>query len=111
MQEHRHLPVVEVEEYPRPQTREACQEVERPCPYVGCRYHLYLDVLPSGSIKFNFPDLEPDELEVSCSLDVADDGDHSLEQVGVYLNLTRERARQLEDKALRILRQRRKGLR
>src|SRR5262245_58822719 len=57
----------------RPRTRGECENVERPCPYVGCRYNLYLDVDPrSGSIKLNFPDLEPDELVESCALDLAD---------------------------------------
>lgn len=73
----------------------------RPCPHVACRHHLYLDVSPkTGAIKLNFPDLEVWELEVSCALDVADMGGITLEDVGVIMNLTRERIRQLELKAL-----------
>ena len=85
--------------YWRPATRGDCFRVPRPCPYVGCCYHLYLDVSPrTGSIKLNFPDLEPGELPpaCSCALDVAERGAHTLEQVGDLLNVTRERARQLE---------------
>src|SRR5687768_4676303 len=38
----------------RPQTRAECQGVPRPCPYVSCSHHLYLDVNPaSGAIKLN----------------------------------------------------------
>ena len=81
---------------PRPRVRSDCIAIPRPCPFVSCKYHLYLDVLRSGSIKLNFPDLEPDELEHSCCLDLADRGGLLLEQVGVALNLTRERIRQLE---------------
>ncbi len=45
---------------PRPQTREECHQQHRPCPWVACKHHLYLDVNPeTGSIKINFPDLEP----------------------------------------------------
>jgi hypothetical protein len=73
----------------------------RPCPYVGCRYNLFLDVNPrNGTIKFNFPGLEPDEMVTSCVLDVADEGGTTLEVVGSCFNVTRERIRQIEVKAL-----------
>lgn len=84
-------------EHWRPQTRADCAGGERPCPYVGCRYHLYLDVGAGGrSIKLNFPDLEPWELPATCALDVAELGGLSLEECGDLLNLTRERIRQIE---------------
>lgn len=86
---------------PRPHTRADCAEGPRPCPWVSCRYHLYLDVSPrTGSLKLNFPDLEVWELEESCALDVADRGQAGSERIGALLNLTRERARQLEEAAL-----------
>lgn len=84
----------------RPRTRGDCVDGERPCPFVGCRYNLFLDVTDAGSIKLNFPDLEPWELGHSCSLDVADAGGLVLELVGVRMNLTRERVRQLEVRGL-----------
>jgi hypothetical protein len=63
--------------------------------------YLYLDVsLRTGAIKVNFPDLEVWELEESCVLDLADTGGLILERVGSIMNLTRERVRQLEAKAL-----------
>ena len=90
--------------YWRPATRGECANVARPCPYVSCKYHLYMDVHPTkGSIKINFPDLEVWELEHSCALDVADTGGITLEEVGEIMNLTRERIRQLEAEALRKL--------
>ncbi len=79
---------------------------ERPCPYVGCSMHLYLDVDErTGSIKFNFPELEPWELVQSCALDVpeSDPDGITLELTGEYMNLTRERIRQVEAKAFRKL--------
>lgn len=81
----------------RPDTRGECRDAVRPCPFVSCRHHLYLDVNPhTGTIKINFPDLEPWELEHTCALDVADRGGITLEEVGEILNLTRERVRQIE---------------
>jgi hypothetical protein len=88
----------------RPTTRAECREGPRPCPFVSCRYHLYLDVSRrTGSIKLNFPDLEVWELPVSCALDVAEDGGATLEDVGAIMNVTRERIRQLEVTALERL--------
>jgi hypothetical protein len=89
----------------RPDARSECRTTERPCPFVSCKYHLYLDVNPhTGSIKLNFPDLEVWELSETCSLDVADRGGITLEEVGELLNLTRERIRQVEATGLDKLR-------
>lgn len=89
----------------RPFSREDCRMSDRPCPYVSCKFHLYLDVNPhTGSIKLNFPDLEVWELSETCALDVADRGGITLEEVGELLNLTRERIRQVESTGLDKLR-------
>ena len=83
-----------------PMMRGDCPEV-RPCPHVTCKHHLAFDVdARNGSIKTNFPHLEVDELAESCTLDVADAGGLTLEDVAEAMNLTRERIRQLETKAL-----------
>lgn len=97
------LPVII--EYDRPKSRVECRSGKRPCLYVACRYHLYLDVNPkTGSIKMNFPDKEAHELEETCALDVAERGGVTLEEVGMIMNLTRERIRQLEASGLDKLR-------
>lgn len=105
---------------PRPKTRGECAGVPRPCPFVSCRMNLYLDVHPeTGSLKFNWPDREPDEMQAdaSCALDVADQvrageratvatvelehaGSLKLEHVGALMNLSVERVRQLSSGAL-----------
>lgn len=92
----------------RPLTRGDCADAPRPCPWVGCSHNLFLDVTDAESIKFNFPDLEPDEVppEKSCALDVADQGGATLEDVACTMNVTRERVRQVEEKAIQLLRQR-----
>ena len=90
-----------VEGVERPTTREQCRGEQRPCPWVACKHHLYLDINPeTGSIKINFPELEPWELPNSCSLDVAERGGITLEEVGEIMNLTRERIRQVEVRGL-----------
>lgn len=91
----------------RPRTRAECIDGIRPCPWVSCKHHLYLEVNPNtGSIKINFPDLEPWELGATCSLDIAESGTRTLEEVGEITNLTRERVRQLEVKGFFALRER-----
>lgn len=87
--------------YWKPKTREQCADMERPCPYVSCKYHLFIDVHPvRGAIKLNFPDLEVWEMTETCALDVADRGGITLEEVGEIMNLTRERVRQVETAGL-----------
>jgi len=91
----------DVEGVERPVNREDCQGGERPCPFVSCKHHLYLDVSArTGAIKLNFPDLEVWEMNETCALDIADRGGATLEEVGAIMNLTRERIRQVEVKGL-----------
>jgi Sigma-70, region 4 len=89
----------------RPKTRGACVNGPRPCLFISCKHHLYLDVNPeTGSVKLNFPDKEIWELKYTCALDVADLGGITLEDVGQIMNLTRERIRQVEARGLVKLR-------
>jgi hypothetical protein len=91
-------PPVELE---RPRTRADCGAEARPCPWVACKHHLYLDINPdTGSIKINFPDREPWELEHTCALDIAEAGGKTLDEIGEITNLTRERIRQVEVRGL-----------
>jgi len=92
-------------EYRRPRARSECKDSMRPCPFVSCRFHLYLDVNPvTGTLKLNFPGMEVWQMPFTCALDVADMGGRTLEEVGQILNMTRERVRQLEASALKKLR-------
>ncbi|WP_394848929.1 hypothetical protein LZC95_15935 [Pendulispora brunnea] len=91
----------ETESVPHPTTRAECASGMRPCPFVSCKHHLYLDVsAKTGAIKLNFPDLEVWDMTETCALDVADRGGTTLEEVGAIMNLTRERIRQVEVKGL-----------
>lgn len=89
----------------RPRTRAECRAQGLggpgyPCPWVGCERHLYLDVTSTGSLHITFPELEPWELTWTCSSARAERGGVTLEEVGEIMNLTRERVRQIEVKAL-----------
>ena len=96
--------LLELADQARPKTRSQCLCMERPCLFVSCKHHLYLDVNPeTGSIKLNFPDLEVWQLSETCALDVAARGGLTLEEVGEILNLTRERIRQVEATGLQKL--------
>src|SRR6478609_6339361 len=69
-------------DYDKPRTRAECADGPRPCPFISCKHHLYVDVSPrTGAIKLNFPDLEVWELSESCALDIADHGGTTLEDV------------------------------
>lgn len=72
-----------------PRTRGECADVPRPCPHRACRYHN-----------------EAMTPELSCALDVADSGGVPLEVVSEAMNITRERVRQIEAKALELLQKR-----
>jgi len=91
-------------DYWKPKIRADCERVERPCPYVSCRYNLFLEVTRNGSIKQTFGDLEPDGMAESCALDVADRGGATLEEVARCFNISQERARQLQKMFLARLR-------
>lgn len=94
-----------IPEHARPQTRGECLagdlHARRPCPFVSCKYHLASDVSPSsGNIKVTFPGREVWQLRETCTLDIADRGEASLDDVAVALNITRQRAGQIEEEAI-----------
>ena len=96
--------LVVIDDDDRPRTRAECRGGCRPCLYVSCRFHLYLDVNEAtGSIKLNHPGLEPWEMKETCALDIAERGGLTHEEIGRLLNVTRERARQVEEAGLNKL--------
>lgn len=91
---------------PRPTKRADCEGGARPCPYVGCKYNLFLDVSSTGNIRFSFPNRPPEAVdpEASCALDLASSGGLTLQEVADVTGVTRERVRQIEMKSVRRLR-------
>lgn len=87
----------------RPRTRADCAAVLRPCHFLSCRHNLALEVTPSGSIR-SLEVEKFEELAESCALDVAERGGITLEEVGSLLGVTRERVRQIEERAAALVR-------
>lgn len=95
-----------------------------PCPWVSCKHHLAIHVTRAGTLEImgaaiagdDPMELDLESLRATCSLDVADEtawsGDvPSLEVIGVLLDITRQRAQQIETSALAKGESRRAGLR
>lgn len=83
----------------RPRTRSECPTT-RPCPWVGCRHHLYLDVNAQGSIKMDARYGVWETPGETCALDVAEAGPHTISEVAALIGTTYERVRQIEEAAL-----------
>ena len=96
----------------------------RPCPFASCRYSLRVDVVRAGrassnrllvykeglqeseelvafaaedGVSYHPVDVPADQ---SCALDVADEGSHTMEEVGDALGVSKQRAEQIENKAI-----------
>lgn len=69
----------------------------RPCPWYRCEAHLGLEINPdTGSIQVR----DIDTMVHTCTFDVADIGGVTLDEIGEIMDLTRERIRQIEVRAL-----------
>src|SRR4029077_2940213 len=88
----------------RPRVRADCLpggiNDQRPCPWYGCDQHLGLDINEAtGSLMVR----DVDQMVHTCTLDVAEFGGVTLEEIGEIMELTRERIRQIEVKGLLML--------
>lgn len=90
----RRLRLTVVRDPEAPTNRSECRDGCRPCPFVACRYHLFLDVATNGKIWKNFAADEHDEDSIvaalmsmpeTCALDVADRGAHTEQDVARVL--------------------------
>jgi addiction module HigA family antidote len=93
----------------RPKTRADCIDGPRPCPWIGCRQHMYATILPSGAIKPDHPDREVWEMTETCSLDLADrHADVGMEatEIAALLGVTDSSVRMHLNSGLEALRRR-----
>lgn len=89
-------------QHPRPVTRADCASGPRPCPWAGCRYHLYLDVNSYGQLQISSVDIW--DMEHTCALDVASLRAHTQAEVGKLLGLGESWVFKIERAAKRRLR-------
>lgn len=103
----------EVRDGVRPRTRGDCEDGPRPCPWVGCRHHLLVDVGEDGRLLKSRPFDEHDADSVAfsllsmpetCALDVAGAGAKSLEETGDAMGLTLKHVSDIETEAKRLIR-------
>ncbi len=89
-----------------PRRRSECLDRKRPCPWVRCRHHFIWLVWNKLRDRSNNEIADYiTKLKYSCVLDIIDKHrEMTLEQIAQLLNLSRERVRQIEEKAIRKVR-------
>ena len=91
----------------RPKIRADCIDGPRPCPWVGCRYHLIFDwkLVPQRLEVLSDDELVELlwEMPETCALDVVVPRYKlTLQEVGDVMGICRERVRQLEERGMKI---------
>lgn len=81
------------------ETNGACLRLKGPCKFTTCRCHLGSPDVGT-MMKRRIPVVPPS----MCAIKEAGKTAHTLEQIAVILGITRERARQIEQRALRKIR-------
>lgn len=89
-----------------PKTRGECLNGPRPCPHLACKYNLSLDLVKNpANVDSDYVRIVINKVSwdtgLNCVLDIADGGRMSLEDIGFLWGITRERVRQIEDRAIR----------
>lgn len=92
----------------RPKTRADCMpgghNAQRPCPFAACKFSLLInngDRRNKKSITLHPGATDIESMPETCSLDVADRGGATLDEVGEAFGISRERVRQIERDAMR----------
>jgi predicted DNA-binding protein (UPF0251 family) len=101
-------PKEDIQPYGRPKTYGDCVEAElgtkdTPCPFVGCKNNLYLDVSEDGSINHSHSDIS--DMPETCALRAVDAhrSGMSTNEIAEVLGVTRQRVHQIEVSALKSI--------
>jgi|GEM_PF-5093999 hypothetical protein len=86
-----------------PATRAGCAALGRPCPALLCPCHLWPDRFDFGQLIGDLYRQVERPYPPSCTLDIADAGEHSDAEVAQVLGLCDERVSQIRNGALREL--------
>lgn len=74
-----------------PQARADCRGGPRPCPFVSCKFHLFLLVDPKKStVSHRVEAADIWEMPFTCALDIAEMGGGEFRRVSRVLNLSEE---------------------
>jgi hypothetical protein len=92
-----------------PKTRDECRGLPRPCPYVGCKHHLWLRLQeeqpgnPQAG-KQGETTFRPSTMN-TCALDIAEQGGASFDYIGEVFGMDPTRGRQIAQLGLEKLRE------
>lgn len=94
----------------RPKFRADCEDGPRPCPFVGCRLHLLIDVDERGRL-FKTRDFDEDDansivealhdMPQTCAWDVGQAGNHTQQEVARLLNVDQSSVSHTETSGMR----------
>lgn len=79
----------------RPKKRSQCVNGVRPCPWVGCRHHMIWAVNKIDRLSNDQIIEKISQMPETCTLDVADQGGLTFDDMAHVLGLTRSRVAQL----------------
>jgi len=91
-----------------PATRGDCRDGPRPCPYLRCRFHLWLQEAEARPGRRHLQErggapasaLQP-HTRMTCALDIAESGEKlTYAEIGALFGVSDERARVIAEKAL-----------
>lgn len=86
-----------------PKIRGHCENGPRPCPWILCKYHLYLDVAIESRSNGDHFGKTLTEIPETCALDLANGNGMEWEEIGEVLGTTGQTAANIGKLALNSL--------
>lgn len=88
----------------KPRTVNECPQAPTPCPWVTCKYHLWTYRVVRGGYSSVRRAVGWGDAGHTCALRVANDGEHTREEVAAILHISRARVQDVEAMALSNMR-------